>query len=84
MKDDSYWLTDWNRVVKKLVKDDKPYPYVNEGLYTYCEELIMEAKEKYYLGVAMMSDTCYDRLEDLLRRYRPDSKVLQQVGYVLK
>jgi NAD-dependent DNA ligase len=42
---------------------------------------LLQAKHAYYcVGKPEMTDAQYDRLEDVLRRERPDSPVLSTVG----
>jgi len=45
------------------------------------EQLILMAKDCYYAGYPFLTDSAYDQLEELLRKRRPDSKVLEKVGH---
>lgn len=44
------------------------------------EEQLLKAKEAYYNGEALISDSQYDALEEKLRNLNPDSEVLAKVG----
>jgi len=45
------------------------------------EDLVLECKHLYYcLGKPLVDDATYDYYEDVLRKQRPDSPVLNMVG----
>lgn len=67
----------------------KPRPemigYRNNKMADYCEKMIVKAKEMYYnAGDIIMSDEQYDKFEEYLKLLRPDSKILEMVGYETK
>lgn len=85
LKTDEEWGEIWNEEFKKRLKENKPYPYVNEKMADYLEQLLLKAKEVYYnTGEPIMSDSRYDRFEENLRLLRSNSEVLKQVGYKIK
>jgi DNA ligase (NAD+) len=45
------------------------------------EDLILYHKEKYYSGMAEISDESYDAIEEELRRIDPQNPILQFVGF---
>lgn len=54
----------------------------NEAMADWLESLIMEAKRMYYTtGNPIMDDESYDDCEDKLRILRPNSPILDKVGY---
>ncbi len=76
LEKDSWWTDEWNRMHIISVR------LRNDFFADYCEEVLNKAKEHYYkTGSTIMSDARYDSFEENLKLLRPDSKVLQQVGY---
>ena len=53
----------------------------NKKMANWLEEILNEAKTKYYTGVEIMSDRQYDKFENYLKLLKPDSKILEKVGY---
>ena len=54
----------------------------NSIMADFCETWMLKAKETYYkVGEPIMNDEAYDMLERNLMILRPDSKILQKVGY---
>ena len=52
---------------------------------SWYEGEIMRAKTAYYAeGEPIYSDMAYDKIEEILRRLKPDSMVLSKVGYELE
>ena len=79
-----------NENYKRLVSEarilqlEQPHfnDYLNSGMADVLEKLIIEAKKFYYTtGNPLMSDQEYDKTEELLRNIKPESSVLQKVGY---
>lgn len=66
----------------------KPQPEMvdhrNNKMADYIEEIIVKAKNTYYAGEPIMSDQYYDKLENILRLLRPDSKMLEKIGHDIK
>jgi len=74
-KDNEWWLKEWNRLHIASIRVS------NEFKADYCEEVIKKAKDLYYnSGETIITDGRYDAFEMYLRRLRPDSKLLEQVG----
>lgn len=79
-KDPAEYLKEWNELHRKYTKLGSETR--NSKMADYCEEMIMEAKKHYYgSGNTIMEDSTYDRLENCLKVLRPDSKILDKVGY---
>ena len=53
----------------------------NEKMADWLEKILNSAKTSYYTGEALMSDYQYDKFENYLKKLRPDSKILEKVGY---
>jgi NAD-dependent DNA ligase len=53
---------------------------VSEPTINAIAELLLHAKHYYYRGEPFISDTVYDRLEDVIKRQEPQHSVLHIVG----
>ena len=74
-----HWLDVWNNKYCELVA--LGYSDRNDRLADWCEEIILEAKKRYYgQGDTIMCDGDYDAIEGRLRILRPNSKCLTKVG----
>ena len=78
MKDHQEIIIEWNKMFCSVVLTDTD---TNTFMADYCERSILAAKEAYYEGSPIMLDTSYDWFEDRLRRLRPDSKIMEKVGW---
>lgn len=79
MKTYKQWLNLLNKDNKEYINQDQSYR--DKKLTEWLETTLLSAKKEYYTGEPIMSDSSYDKFEEMLKRLNPDSSVLQMVGY---
>ena len=70
----------WNPQSAKLVAAGIVNEAWNEAMADWCEEMILEAKDKYYRGIVFIHDDVFNKIEARLELLRPTSKILEKVG----
>jgi hypothetical protein len=54
--------------------------YWTTEMSNWYEDLLLQGKKAYYAGKPIMSDSAFDKIEEMLRYIKPDSDVLKRVG----